>query len=193
MAIDDKLAVLCDGDKRLTVVGISAEGEKALAQSAAALTKSAIVSPIAVLDKVVFVVVRDEADATDRLLGFVLPDLAPGKSQVLDGPCVWGPRRVGKLVLASTAKGTLWAIDGRQQVVWQAALEYGPLAGVPCAVGDAIYLSARGGMVWRISAIDGKELGKVDAGCPLGTGPVVMGQRLVVGGHDGSLLEIRKP
>ena len=84
-------------------------------------------------------------------------------------------------------------IDEQQQVVWQSVLGYGPLAGAPYLSGDEIFLSARSGMVWRISAADGKELGKVDAGCPLGTGPLVVGSRVIVGGHEGSLLEVKKP
>ena len=104
-----------------------------------------------------------------------------------------GPERVGNLVLLATEENRLLAIDERQQVVWQSVLGYGPLAGVPCLSGGEIFLSARSGMVWRISAADGKELGKVDAGCPLGTGPLVVGSRVIIGGHDGSLLEVKRP
>ena len=69
---------------------------------------------------------------------------------------------MGKLVLVATEKNRLLAIDEQQQVVWQSVLGYGPLAGVPYLSGDEIFLSARSGMVWRISAADGKELGNVD-------------------------------
>jgi hypothetical protein len=188
VAIDDKLAVLSDGDRRLMVIRISSDEEKALTEAVpAAMTKNGMVSPIAVLGKHVFV-----ADSTDTLLSFKLPDLTPDKSQALGARCVWGPQRVGKLVLVATEKDRLLAIN-EQQVVWQAALGYGPLAGTPFLSGDEIFLSARSGTVWRISAIDRKELGKVEAGCPLGTGPLVVGPRVIIGGHDGSLLEMKKP
>ena len=75
-------------------------------------------------------------DSTDKLLSFELPTLAPGKSQDLGAHCLWGPQRVGKLVLVATEKGPLsgengrlFAIDEQQQVVWQSDLRYGPLAG----------------------------------------------------------------
>ena len=122
--------------------------------------------------------------------------IAEARTGQVAGPgarCVWGPQRVGKLVLVATEKDRLFAIDEQQQVVWQSALNYGPLAGAPYLSGDEIFLSARSGTVWRISAADGKELGKVDAGCPLGTGPLVVGPRVIVGGHEGSLLEVKKP
>ena len=56
VAVDDKLAVLCDGDKRLTAISISAGGEKALTEIAAPITKTGLVSPIGVLGNAVFVV-----------------------------------------------------------------------------------------------------------------------------------------
>jgi len=187
-AVDDKLAVLSDGDKRLMAIRISGGEDKALTEAAAAATKTGLVSPIAILGKAVFVV-----DSTDRLLSFALPNLVPGRSLALGARCIWGPQRVGEFVLVASEKDRLFAVDEQGKTVWQSVLEYGPLAGAPCLVGDEIFLSARSGTVWRISALEGKERGKVDAGCPLGTGPLVVGPRLVVGGHDGSLLEVKKP
>ena len=191
--VDDTLAVLCDGDHRVIAVRLTGGLSPGLAEAKAApLSKVPLVSPVAVLGKSVYV-----ADADDNLLSFVLPELSPGKSTALGGHCAWGPQAVGKLVLVSTGKGRLIAVNDRQQVVWQADLKYGPLAGAPLAAGDGIYLSSQGGVVWRVSAADGKELGKADAGCPLGTGPLLVrappGWRLIVGGRDGSLLEVKKP
>ncbi len=193
VAADDKLAVLCDGDKRLTVIRIGSDKEKALVEAAAVITQYRLVSPIAVLGKLVFVAVRDTADTADTLLCFELPNLTAGTSQILGARCLWGPQRAGKLVLVATEKNDLFAIGEQQQVVWHSGLNYGPLVGAPYFSGDEIFLSARSGVIWRISAADGKELGKVDAGCPLGTGPLVLGPRLIVGGHEGSLLEVKKP
>ncbi len=194
LAVDDRLAILSDGDKRLMAIGIgSSDDEKALTVMATATTNSRLVSPVAVLDKLVFLVARNAADPTDSLLSFQLPGLAPGKPQVLGGRCAWGPQRVGKLVLVATEEGRLLAFNPQGEAVWQSPLAYGPLAGAPLLVGDEILLSARSGTVWRISVSDGKELGKIDAGCPLGTGPLVVDARVIVGGHEGSLLEIKRP
>ena len=193
VAVDNQLAVLCDGDKRLTLVRVSGDEEKALAEAAAITTESKLVSPVAVLGKLIFVAARGAAATTDSLLSFALPDLARGGSQVLDGRCAWGPQRVGKWVLVGTDKDRLLAIDERGQVAWRSALGYGPLAGAPQLAGDEIFLAARSGVVWRISAAGGKELGKVDAGCPLGTGPLVVGSQVLVGGHEGSLLVVKRP
>jgi outer membrane protein assembly factor BamB len=185
--VDDKLAVLCDGDKRVIALHITGV-VPALTEAATATSKSALVSPIAVLDKSVYV-----ADADDKLASFKLPDLSPGKSQALAGHCTWGPQVVGNLVLVATDKNQLLAFDGRQQLIWQAPLPYGPLAGTPFSDSGSIYCSSQSGIVWCISAANGKERGKVDAGCPLGSGPLVIGTRLIVGGSDGSLLEVKRP
>jgi hypothetical protein len=188
VSIDDQRAVLCDGDKRLTVVTSSKSDEgQALTEVTAVTSKTALVSPLAVLGKVVLV-----ADASDRLLSFELPSLAQGKSSSLGSRCIWGPRRLGKLVLAATEK-SLFAVNEQMELLWKAPLGHGPLAGAPYLVGDEIYLSARSGTVSRIAANDGKELGAVDAGCPLGSGPLVIGSRVLVGGHEGSLLLLPKP
>ena len=72
-------------------------------------------------------------------------------------------------------------------------MAYGPLAGAPLAVGDHLLLASRSGVVWRIDAANGKELGKVEVGSPLGAGPTALGDQLLVGGHDGTLYEVRQP
>jgi hypothetical protein len=187
-AAGDKLAILCDGDRRMIAVQVSAGDEPALAETAVTISKRQLVSSIIVLGKTVYVV-----DATDALLSFELPGLSPGKTQNLAGHWNWGPYRAGKLVLAATDKNQLLALGEDQQIAWQANLAHGPLAGAPCAAGGDIYLPAKSGILSRISAADGKEQGKVDAGCPLGTGPLLIGTRMIVGGHDGSLLEVKKP
>jgi outer membrane protein assembly factor BamB len=187
-AVNDKLAVLCDGDRRVMTINLTGGAYPMLAEGTAALSKTTLASPIAVLGKSVYVV-----DANDSLLSFTLPELAPGKAQPLGGHYAWGPQRVGKMVLAATENNRLIAVDEQQQVAWQVNMSYGPLAGTPFSAGDDIYLSAQSGIIWRISAADGKERNKVDAGCPLGTGPLPLGTHVIVGGSDGSLLEVKKP
>jgi outer membrane protein assembly factor BamB len=188
VAIDSSMAVLSDGDKRLTTITISKDADKALTEVAAKVTKTVLVSPIAVLGKLVFVV-----DSTGTLLSFDLPGLTPGPSQVVGARCIWGPQRVGKLALLATETNRLFAVGEQGQVVWQSMLDHGPLAGAPFLAGDEIYLSSRSGVVWRISTADGKERGKIETGDSLGSGPLVIGSRLIVGSHDGSLLEVKKP
>ena len=42
-------------------------------------------------------------------------------------------------------------------------------------------------MVARVEAASGKELAKIETGRPLGTGPVLLGNDLLLCGNDGTL------
>lgn len=101
---------------------------------------------------------------------------------------------MGDRVMLATDEGALWCLDAEQKLLWKAILPYGPLAGAPQADGDGFLLAAAGGVVWRVDGATGEETGtKRDVGYPLATGPVALGDRLLVGGLDGTLYEIEKP
>ena len=96
-------------------------------------------------------------------------------------------------MLLTTDGGHLLCFDAAGKRLWQSPLPYGPLAGTPLAAGDDYILAATGGVVWRVAASSGKELGKLDTGLPLATGPVAFGKQLLVGSGDGSLHVIEQP
>ena len=99
-AVDDKLAVLCDGDRRLIAIQLSGSGEDAaLGESATALTKQKLVSPIAVLGKSVYVV-----DAGDSLLSFQLPRSFDRQGPEPERSLRVGTGRSGDSVLSATDK-----------------------------------------------------------------------------------------
>jgi hypothetical protein len=81
--------------------------------------------------------------------------------------------------------------DGRE--VWKVDLPYGPLAGTPLEIDGTYLLAATSGVIWRVESATGKELAKIETGCPLGTGPVRLGDQLLVGGRDGSLYKVEQP
>jgi outer membrane protein assembly factor BamB len=202
--IGEKEFILSDGDRRLYRVRLETEPKASpdaeleaspearpkasLVEVASARTSKVMASPLAAVGSVAYVV-----DAGGAAVPLALPGLSEGKPLPLEGHCVWGPRRVGKVVLLATDKDRLYCFGDAQQVVWSAALPYGPLAGTPLAADGFFYLAARGGTVWRIAAESGKEAGRTDAGCPLGTGPVLSGERMFVGSRDGCLLEVKRP
>jgi hypothetical protein len=184
----DKELIISDGRTKLyrlrlvekPATHFEAAAEEELAQP--------IVSPLAVVGKLVCGV-----DAADQLAFFDLAELDRTEEHALAGRCTWGPRTVGNRVMLATDAGQLYCFDGSGKLAWQVELPYGPLAGNPLPVADHLFLAARSGVVWRVDAKTGKELGKVDAGQPLGTGPVLLGDRLLVGGHDGSLYQLAPP
>jgi len=187
--VSDTQAILADGKMSVYLIGVQDQPKPHLAAvtNPAAMAKP-LGAPPAVLGQTVFTV-----DTAGGLGVFALPALARGSESALGGRCAWGPARVGDNVLVSTDDGQLLCFDSKGSRLWRIPLEYGPLAGAPLRVGSQLLLASRAGIVWRAEAATGKELAKVDAGYPLATGPVLCGQKLLVGGHDGTLYEVRQP
>lgn len=186
----DREVVLADGRSTLYRVGIKDQPKPVLAALEQQQLSQPVVSPVAVVGEVAYAV-----DAAGALAVFSLPKLTPvaGKGQSLGGRCVWGPRRVGEHVMLSTDDDRLLCLDGTGELRWQIKMPYGPLAGPPLETGNHYVLAATGGVVWRIEAATGKEVGKIDTGRPLGTGPVLLGKHLLIGGRDGSLYKVKLP
>jgi hypothetical protein len=180
--------LLTDGIAGMYRIGVQSQPQPHLAALATRELAEPIVSPIAVLGSTVYAV-----DRSLSLVTFELPDLTPGGPRPLSGRLVWGPRKVGDYVLLTTDDQTLTSIDAEGKLV-ATPLSYGPLAGAPLALeeGQRVLASTRG-VIWRIDPATGEELGKVDLGLPLGTGPVLSGKQLLVGGHDGTLYRVEKP
>jgi len=169
-------------------VGIKDQPKRHLAMLAHADLTEPLVSPLAVLGQVAYAV-----DAADSLCAFELPKLTPGRPQPLGAKCLWGPGRVGDHVLLATDDDQLYCLDAKQQIVWQVALAYGPLAGAPLEADGHYLLASASGVIWRVEPATGRELAKLETGYPLGTGPVRLGDGLLVGGHDGSLHKVPLP
>jgi outer membrane protein assembly factor BamB len=93
----------------------------------------------------------------------------------------------------TTDSEQLLCLDDQGKLVWKVDLPYGPLAGPPLAVDDHYILASTRGVVWRVEAGGGKELGKIETGRPLGTGPVLLGDGLLLSGHDGTLYRVERP
>jgi outer membrane protein assembly factor BamB len=188
-AVEGKPQVLlADGKSKLYWVALQDEPAPHLAILAMATVTSPIVSPLAVVGETVYA-----GDAGKTLAPFALPKLVRGKERPLDSLCALGPVRVGDSVLLSTDDNRLLCLNAKGRLSWQTQLRYGPLAGLPLRAGNHYLLAARNGTLWRVDAATGKELGKVETGCPLATGPVAFGGQLLVGGHDGTLYEVRQP
>ncbi|OHB66749.1 MAG: hypothetical protein A2V70_09985 [Planctomycetes bacterium RBG_13_63_9] len=182
--------VLADGRTKLYRLGVVERPQPHLAALDQATLSQPIVSPVAAIDEVVCAV-----DAGGVLRVFALPKLTPveGAEQALNGRCDFGPRRVGQHVLLSSDDGRLLCLDSKGKTLWQADLPYGPLAGTPVADGAQFLLASVDGVVWRVDAATGRELGKIETGRPLGTGPLLVRGRLLLGGRDGAIYFIEPP
>ena len=179
--------ILTDGVTGLYRVKIEDDPKPHLSAVASTPLEEPITSPIALLGGTIHAV-----DKSQSLISFGLPDLKPGKPRPLAAGITWGPRTVGDHVLLTTDDELLYSID-TQGEVRTGKLPYGSLAGMPISVNDHLVFASTGGVIWKINAATGEELGSVDIKCHLQTGPVLLGERLLVGGRDGSLYRIEKP
>jgi len=203
--VGDKGFVIADGDTKLYLVGIVDKPKPNLAAFASAEVPEPIVSPVAVIGKVAYAV--DEAgtlaaftlpDALPKAPPKPLPELARADVARLSGRCVWGPRTIGSRVLLATDDGQLLLLDAEGKVLGRLPLPYGPLAGTPLEIDGSYVLASASGVVWRVRPPSGdapaKELGKIETGRPLGSGPVLRREgHLLLAGRDGSLLEVAMP
>jgi outer membrane protein assembly factor BamB len=186
--LGERQIVVSDGKSKVYYLRIQDEPKPHFEIITETVVAKPILSPLAALGEMAYGV-----DAGKLLAAFALPKLAPGKGLTLGGQCAWGPGCFGDRVVLSTDDGRLLCLDARGNLLWNEPLPYGPLAGAPLRLGETLLLASRRGTIWRVDVAKGKERGKLDVGLPLATGPVLFGQQLLVGGHDGTLYELRQP
>ena len=149
---------------------------------------SPVVTAAAVVGKTVVV-----GTADGRLRPFSIPGLEKLPEIDLGEQTTWGPFVIGDCALVATEGGNLYCISADGKRRWQSQEgQYLPV-GRPLAVSDDVVLAMADGTVQRIGLGDGKVLGSVAVGQPLGAGPVTFGPRLLLTTYDGTLLVINRP
>ena len=148
-----------------------------------------IVSPILVIDKTAFAVCDG-----GQLTRFALPSLENVGQTDLPGDVVWGPYRVGRLLVVATANDQLVAVQerwldrlvrrDRRKATWP----------------DRRWRPATA-CSWRTARVfsngadlaNGQLAGRLDVEHPLAAGPVRLMDRIVLTAHDGTLLVVEQP
>ncbi len=180
--------VIADSRRKVYRVGVRNEPQPHLASMAELELDASIDSPLAACGGVVYGVVR--RDSRDVVVSLALPALKPGQEFELQGRVVWGPESVGGTVLLSTdVEGLICFEDGGKRR-WAQTYGHGPIVGRPLPVGGDFILASQQGIVWRVDGLSGEELARWEVGEPLATGPIVLGDDLVVGGADGMVFAV---
>ena len=192
--VDDvgQQAVVYDGDSKLYRIAMRTDGRPRLVAQVERDIDVTLDGGLVAVGDSVYGVVRSAG--ADQIVSFAATDLAPGQQWDTEGHVVWGPVRVGDLVLAATDAQKLYCFQNGQQLRWTTDLPYGAVVGAPLLQGDSIMLSSLQGTVWRIAVDSGQELGQVVVGEPLGTGPVHWNaETLLLIGHDGTVYAVGTP
>lgn len=187
-AIDDQRFILTDGVAKVYVLELQSTGAATIAVNAEA---SLSVAPLArgfLPLKTVAIALAESG----QIVMHQLPGLDVGETLNPGGRVTWGPHRVGERAVFATAT-TLFMLDGDGKVAWSVPLTTAKFAGPPMLDGESILFASEDGTVVRIALVDGAEMGRVDVGEPLASGPVLLNKRCVVAGRDASLLVLESP
>ena len=149
-----------------------------------------VVGPWAAVGSACYGVLRSGTE--DVVVAYALPEVTAAQQWPLTGRLLWGPQRVGDVVLLATEK-ELMCLDGALQQRWKTPLDHGPVIGQALRVDTQVWLSAEDGFIWRIDAATGNIAATVEVGEPLASGPVVYGDRLLVAGQSGVLFNVGTP
>ncbi|MBN1588192.1 MAG: PQQ-binding-like beta-propeller repeat protein, partial [Pirellulales bacterium] len=186
--VDQNSVVLADGIDKVYRLAVKDQPIPSLAAVAEVTLARPIVSDVAVAGSMVFAV--DEDGLLQRL---ALNDLVADKPLTLDGRVTWGPRVAGQNVFLTTENDQLVCLNSAGEIVWKTPLEHGPLAGPPLPVANDYLLAYANGVLVHVEGASGKELAKLETGRPLGTGPVLLGENVLLVGNDGTLYVSEQP
>jgi outer membrane protein assembly factor BamB len=96
-------------------------------------------------------------------------------------------RAAGSLLLGASTDSTLVALRAEDlTTVWRARLD-APLFAAPTIEGDTAFVASRVGTIYRVSIASGEATRIAALGWPLTSGPVRLGNLLLVGGADGTV------
>jgi PQQ-like domain len=186
---ENRQFVITDGREQIFLVGQFDQPQpRLLAIAEAKVGPYPIISPIVVMGDAAWAVSEG-----NLLVRYRLPSLENAGETELRAQIVSGPIAFGQQLLLVSADERLIAVGAGGEVDWEVPLEFGDLAGPPLVKDDGIYLAYRRGVLERRSATDGLPQGQIDVRQPLGTGPIVFMDRVVLTAHDGTLLVVDPP
>ncbi len=130
-----------------------------------------------------------------RLIRLALPGLEPSEAAVLEGRCIWGPKQIGVWMILATDAGQYILADSQGQIVANLSSPTERPVGEPvgweggivvaCRMGEIVFLRPEGGS-WNMDTL-------VHIKRPLASGPVIVQDRLVVLGEDGTVYALSLP
>ena len=131
-------------------------------------------------------------DRQGTLVGLEIPALRVKSEVELGEAILWGPHSVQNGILAATAS-ELVAIGAEGKLRWRIPADRGIPTGKPLLHAGRILLATREGWFLVIEENSGQVIQAKQLDAPLATGPVLCGNRVVLGGADGCLYLVDLP
>ena len=188
---DGKRFIATDGAERMFLVGIEDNPRTHLAAVAQTALAAPLESDPATVGNTVYAAVR--AGVGHALVTYKLPSLESDKEFALDGAVVWGPVRLGDVVLLATQPGGLVCLGEGPELRWKAPLSGANPVGEPILLDGQLIVALGDGTVLRLAPDSGEETARIDVGEPVDGRIVALGNRLLLSASDGSLLVAEMP
>ncbi len=180
--------VISDGLEKIYLVELDGDGAYLAAVTEAEVGTTSLATRLVAIGDRVF------AGSTDgRLVGFLLPSLEPAERVELQSKAVWGPYKVGDLLVVATESGQLFGVSAGGKQLWQRKSPADDFTGEPLLVGGDMVLTFSSGQLVSLSLADGNTTGIADAKQPFVGGAQLLENRFVVATQDGSILVIKSP
>lgn len=123
------------------------------------------------------------------LVQFTLPDLTPEKKTALPAAPVFGPRKVGEVVLVGTNDGKLHALTAEGEIAWSQDVS---VVGVAGAIQhpQGLLVTTLDGRVLLVDPASGQVGPTVEPAEPFVGDPLLVGDRIYANTVDGTLVVI---
>ena len=155
--------------KAIQKIGVSSLPVPHLELQAEATFEVPVYNQVAATGETVYLIRRGRNN--DEIVSLSYDSLEELRVQEVAGRVVWGPYRVGELVLVYTSASRVYCFDGQQQLLWRSKqVEMRPV-GAGIEEGGNFLLTGVGGILWRVNVKTGatvseSQLGKKVIGSP---------------------------
>ncbi len=186
-SIDDTQAVALDAAGRLFRVAMHTDPVAHLAEVARWKSPAPVDLPVLAARERIFL-----ADSTKRLTMLDASSLEPLATSVLDLPATQSPWLIDNHLLIELGGERLACFDAAAKLekLWDCPLAGAPAAGAPLPWKDQLLLVLQDGRLALLDRQSGKPVRTADLEQTLAWGPRKIGEQVVVGTLDGSLVSI---
>ena len=154
--------VVVRGRMSLKKIGINPTPVPHLELQSEAIFEAPIYNQVAATEETVYLIRRGRN--SDEIVGLSYDSLEELSVQEVAGRVVWGPNRIGEVVLVYTSASRVYCFDGQQRLLWRSDnVDFSPV-GKGIEQDEDFLLTGVEGILWRINAKTGETVSKSQLG-----------------------------